>query len=165
MTGCSGSSGPGRSNWRRGQPDGQDHHHRPGGRDQAVPVHRRRRPLPGRQAAAAALTRQAAEKLAAGEAYEASGYIVCDELGREVNPEWYSDEFRRVRERAGVRRIRLHDERRTINSLMAAAGVPDHIRAAWCGHTAAVNVAAYTAARPEELAAAGTAVSKIIRPM
>jgi hypothetical protein len=46
---------------------------------------------------------------------------------------------------------------------MAAAGVPHHIRAAWCGHTAAVNVATYAAARPEELAAAGMAVSKITK--
>jgi len=73
------------------------------------------------------------ERLAAGEAYSASGYVVCDELGAAVNPEWYSDEFHRVRERAGVRRIRLHDGRHTVNSLMAAAGVPPHIRAAWCG--------------------------------
>ena len=91
--------------------------------------------------------------------------FVCDELGTAVNPEWYSDEFHRIRDRAEVRRIRLHDERRTINSLMAAAGVPDHIRAAWCGHTVAVNVIAYTAARPEELAFAGTALGKIIKAM
>ena len=51
-------------------------------------------------------------------------------------------------------RIRLHDARHTVNSLMAAAGVPDHIRAAWCGHTVAVNVATYTHARPEDLAVA-----------
>jgi integrase len=44
---------------------------------------------------------------------------------------------------------------------MAAAGVPDHIRAAWCGHTVAVNVATYTHARPEDLAAAALVLSKI----
>ena len=86
--------------------------------------------------------RQVTEEMEAGEAYEASGYVVCDELGAAPNPEWYSDEFHRIRERAGVRRIRLHDERRTINSLMAAAGVPPHIRAAWCGHRCASLLAA-----------------------
>jgi len=101
------------------------------------------------------------ERLAAGEAYSASGYVVCDELGAAVNPEWYSDEFHRVRERAGVRRIRLHDGRHTVNSLMAAAGVPPHIRAAWCGHTEAVNERTYTHARPEDLAVAGAALSRI----
>ena len=58
-------------------------------------------------------------------------------------------------------RIRLHDSRRTINSLMARAGVPPHIRAAWCGHTAAVNEVAYTFAQAQDLALALGAVSKI----
>jgi integrase len=80
-----------------------------------------------------------------------------------VNPEWYSDEFHRVRDRAGVRRIRLHDERRTINSLMAAAGVSDHIRAAWCGHTTIVKVGTYTKALPDEMTTASAAVSAIFR--
>lgn len=44
---------------------------------------------------------------------------------------------------------------------MAAAGVPHHIRAAWCGHTVAVNVATYTHARPEDTAAALEVLSKI----
>jgi hypothetical protein len=48
---------------------------------------------------------------------------------------------------------------------MAAAGIPDHIRAAWCGHTVAVNVATYTHARPEDLAIARDALSKIYSAM
>ena len=39
--------------------------------------------------------------------------------------------------------------------------MPDHIWATWCGHTVAVNVAIYTHARPEDLAAVGTALSRI----
>jgi integrase len=108
---------------------------------------------------------QAAERLAAGEAYSASGHVVCDELGAAVNPEWFSDEFRRVAASAGIPQIRLHDGRHTVNSLMAAAGVPPHIRAAWCGHTPEVNQSTYTHARPEDLAAAGAALSKIINSM
>ena len=105
--------------------------------------------------------RQVTEAMEAGEAYAASGYVVCDELGAAASPEWYTDEFHRLRERAGLRRIRLHDSRHTANSLMAAAGVPPHIRAAWCGHTQAVNEATYTHARPEDLAQAAAALSKI----
>ena len=105
--------------------------------------------------------RQAAERLAGGQAYEASGYVVADELGAAPSPEWFSDEFHRLAAAAGVPRIRLHDGRHTVNSLLAAAGVPDHIRAAWCGHTVAVNVATYTHARPEDLAVAGAALSRI----
>jgi integrase len=105
--------------------------------------------------------RQAAERLEAGPAYTASGYVACDELGAAVSPEWFTDEFRRVADRAGLPRIRLHDSRRTINSLMARAGVPPHIRAAWCGHTAAVNEESYTFAQAQDLALALGAVSKI----
>jgi integrase len=123
------------------------------------------RTLPLDDALHAALTalhkRQAAEKLAAGEAYRASGYVVSDELGEAVSPEWLSDEFGRVRERAGVRRITLHEARHTANSLMEHAGVPDSIRAAWCGHTVAVNRSTYTHALPEDLAAARDALSRL----
>src|SRR5271166_937088 len=96
-------------------------------------------------------TRQLEERLEAGPAYEPSGYVVVDELGVPVYPDGFSDEFHRLAALAGCPRIRLHDGRHTTNSLMAAAGVPDHIRAAWCGHTVAVNVATYTHARPEDL--------------
>ena len=104
---------------------------------------------------------QAREKLAAGEAYRASGYVVSDELGEAVNPEWVSDEFGRVRERAGLRRITLHEARHTASSLMEKAGVPDSIRAAWCGHTVEVNKATYVHALPEDLAAARDALSHV----
>ncbi len=89
--------------------------------------------------------------------------MAADELGHPVHPEWFTDEFHRVSDRAEVRRIRLHEGRHTTNSLMAAAGVPDHIRAAWCGHTVAVNIGTYTHARPEDLAAARDALAAIYR--
>lgn len=123
------------------------------------------RALPLDDGAVAALTavhdRQVLEHLEAGDAYEESGYVVTDELGRPVHPDWYSDEFRRLREAAGLPAIRLHDGRHTANSLMAAAGVPPHIRAAWCGHTQAVNEDTYTHARPEDMAAALGALSAL----
>jgi len=106
--------------------------------------------------------RQVTEEMEAGTAYAASGYVVTDELGVPVGPDWFTNEFRRLAAKAGVSKIRLHDSRHTTNSLLAAAGVPPHIRAAWCGHTEAVNERTYTHARPEDLAAAGAALSKII---
>ncbi len=109
--------------------------------------------------------RQREERMAAGAAYEDSGYIAVDERGRPLHPERYSDEFARLCREAGVPVIRLHDARHTVSSLMAAAGVPDHIRAAWCGHTVAVNVATYTHARPEDMAVAGAALSRIVSAM
>jgi integrase len=46
--------------------------------------------------------RQAAERLEAGEAYEASGYVVVDELGVPVHPERFTDEFHRPGRRRRV---------------------------------------------------------------
>jgi integrase len=65
--------------------------------------------------------RQMTEGIAAAPTYRASGYIVTDELGAAVHPEWYSDEFHRIAKRAGVRRIRLHESRHTALSLMEKA--------------------------------------------
>jgi integrase len=122
-------------------------------------------PLPGEQTAAALAARhraEAAERLQAGPAWEASGYVAVDELGRPLHPDWFTDEFHRICAAAGVPRIRLHDARHTTSSLLAAAGVPDHIRAAWCGHTTAVQVSTYTHARPEDLAVASKALAGIL---
>jgi hypothetical protein len=48
---------------------------------------------------------------------------------------------------------------------MAAAGVPRHIRAAWCGHSEEVNEETYTHARDEDLAAAGDTIGDIFKPV
>ena len=36
-------------------------------------------------------------------------YVIIDEAGSPVHPEWYSDEFGRLLRRAGLRRMHLHD--------------------------------------------------------
>jgi integrase len=108
--------------------------------------------------------RQAAERLAAGEAYERGGYVSADELGRPVHPEWYTDEFHRVSDRAGVRRIRLHESRHTALTLMEHAGVPVSILAAWAGHySGAFTMSQYVHASPDDLAAGRDALSAIYR--
>jgi integrase len=103
---------------------------------------------------------QMAELDAAGPAYANSGYVVADELGRPVHPEWYTDEFHRLCKAAGLPRIRLHDTRSTMNSILERLGVPDTLRGAWLGHTIAVNRGSYLA-RPEDL----TPVGDIFRPV
>jgi integrase len=105
---------------------------------------------------------QAIEAIDAIPAHSASGYVAADELGAAVNPEWLADEFHRLSASAGLPRIRMHDVRHTANSLMAAAGVPDHIRAGWCGHTVAVNVGTYTHAHADDLPVAAAALGKIM---
>ncbi len=84
------------------------------------------------------------ESDAAGPAYQADlsrldwyaggEYLVTDEVGMPVHPEWYSDEFGRVLKAAGLRRITLHDSRHTTLSLMEKAGVPISVISKWAGH-------------------------------
>lgn len=71
-----------------------------------------------------------AELDAAGPAYQNSGYVCADELGRPVYPEHYSDEFGRICRDVLLRRIRLHDTRAIMNTILERAGVPVSVRAA-----------------------------------
>ena len=45
--------------------------------------------------------------------YQGGEYLITNEVGTPVHPEWYSDEFGRLLRRAGLRRITLHDSRHT----------------------------------------------------
>jgi integrase len=128
------------------------------------------RTLPLFQPVTAALeamyVRQAAEKDAAGAAYPADiddGYVCADELGRPLSPERYSDEFGRLCREAGLPKCRLHDCRHSTNSLLEHLGVPDSLRAAWFGHTIAVNRSTYTHASPFDLAVISTALGEIFK--
>ena len=49
--------------------------------------------------------------------YQGGEYVITDQAGTPVHPEWYSDEFRRLLRRAGLRRITLHDSRHTTLTL------------------------------------------------
>lgn len=97
---------------------------------------------------------QAAERLAAGTAYDDSGSVVVDELGRPVRPEWFSDTFGRIARQAGCPPIRLHDARHTSVTIMRSLGIADHVVAAWHGHDETVMRATYTHTFTEELRAA-----------
>jgi integrase len=78
--------------------------------------------------------RQAAERLAAGEGYDASGRVVVDELGAAVKTDWLRRRAYELMEEAGVRRVRLYDTRHACLSWMANNGVPDTVVSAWAGH-------------------------------
>jgi integrase len=117
-------------------------------------------PVPG--ALKALHKQQAAEKLAAGAAYADSGYVAVDEMGAPLNPERYSDEFERLCTVGALPKIRLHDTRATVNSILEQAGVSESLRAAWLGHTVAVNKASYLPP-PRELASVGAAIGRIFQ--
>ena len=106
--------------------------------------------------------RQAAEALAAGPAYSASGYVIADELGEPVRPDWLSFEFGRVVRRAGARRLTIHECRHTAISLMEKAGVPISIISAWAGHgTPEFTYRVYSHARQDDLVAGRDTLGRI----
>jgi integrase len=97
--------------------------------------------------------RQRAEAMEAGDAYEAGGYVVTEEVGAPIFPEWYSEEFDRLLRAAGLRRITLHDSRHTTLSLMEKAGVPISVISKWAGHfDSAFTQKTYVHAQDEDLA-------------
>lgn len=103
--------------------------------------------------------RQAAEKLAAGPAYEDSGYVLADELGAPVKPDRYSRQFLRLARDAGLSRIELHGLRRSLNVSMSVSGASDNVRADWLGHRVEVNKTSYLDRTDATMAAARQAIS------
>ncbi|OBC07565.1 integrase [Mycobacterium sp. 852013-50091_SCH5140682] len=103
-------------------------------------------------------TRQKAESLALGVAWSDDQFVATQADGTAVRHEWYTDEFHRLRERAGLRRIHLKGLRNTSVSLMLDQGHPVHIVAAWHGHDPAVSLSIYSDAKADELRAAGSSL-------
>ncbi|QQE48518.1 hypothetical protein I6H91_10305 [Micrococcus luteus] len=67
--------------------------------------------------------RQARHQLKAGAAWHSTGYVVVDELGSPVRPEWYSDRFRALCRKTSVPTIRLHAVRHSLAHLFHLSGV------------------------------------------
>jgi integrase len=136
-----------------------------------------KRTLPLDEAAVSALTelrkRQVRESETAGRAYRAGlddldwyaagdEYIVIDEFGIPLYPEFYSGEFARLLSRAGLPKIRLHDSRHTTLSLMEKAGVPISVISKWAGHYhGAFTIRTYVHASDEDLEQGRRALAKI----
>ena len=59
--------------------------------------------------------------------YQGGEYVITDEAGTPVHPEWYSDEFGRLLRRAGLPRITLHDSRHTTLTLSFNRDVPQEV--------------------------------------
>lgn len=78
--------------------------------------------------------RQLEERMAAGEAWEDTGYVFTDELGQPLHPETIGWHFERLTKLAGLPKIRLHDVRHTHATLGLAAGVPLKVMSERLGH-------------------------------
>ncbi|MEV8392662.1 MULTISPECIES: tyrosine-type recombinase/integrase [unclassified Streptomyces] len=92
-------------------------------------------PAPLHKALKAFRTLQRRERLAAGDAYEDSGYVVVDGLGRPLQTDKLRREAYALMDAAGVRRIKLYWARHTTLTWMANSGVPDTVVSAWAGHS------------------------------
>lgn len=62
-----------------------------------------------------------AEREAFGDSYHDAGWLVCHPDGRPVHPDTITDRFNRLVDRAGVKRIRLHDVRQTYATVSTRA--------------------------------------------
>ncbi|MEU8519065.1 site-specific integrase [Streptomyces sp. NPDC048577] len=102
---------------------------------------------------------QAAEKLAMGEGYTDSGYVVVNELGVPLNTRQLREHAYQLMARLGLRRVRLYDARHAVLKALALSGVPDVILAAWAGHTnAAFTKRKYVSIDAEDMRAAAEAL-------
>lgn len=121
---------------------------------------RRKLPLPPDVVAAlrALKLRQRQEMLRLRVPWSDDRLVAVHEDGRPVRPEWYSDAFQRLRERAGLRHITLHELRHTSVSLMQHRGLGPHVVAAWHGQSPEVALRIYTHIGHAELHAAGSAL-------
>jgi integrase len=105
-------------------------------------------------------TKQAAEKLAAGEAYADGGYVLADELGVPYHPDTISDRFEEAVKAAKLPRIRLHDTRHTAASLMLASGVQTKVVSELLGHSSpTITLSIYAHVIPGMAEDAGAALS------
>lgn len=121
---------------------------------------RRDLPLPAdvTEALRSLKTHQRVEALALGVGWSDDRLVAVHEDGTPLRPEFYTDEFQRLRVRAGLRRIRLHGLRNTSVSLMLDQGHPPHIVAGWHGHDPAVALSIYSDVKADELRAVGASL-------
>ncbi|MFI6123236.1 tyrosine recombinase XerC [Streptomyces sp. NPDC051064] len=103
--------------------------------------------------------RQAAERLAAGEAYTETGYIAVNELGLPINTRQLREYAYRLMRDLGLRQVRLYDARHSVLKALAMSGVPDVVLAAWAGHTnAAFTKRKYVSIEAEDMRGAAVAL-------
>ncbi|MCI3240232.1 site-specific integrase [Streptomyces spinosisporus] len=108
--------------------------------------------------------RQARERLAAGEGYTDSPYVYVDELGVPCTTRDLREHAYKLMASVGLRRVRLYDARHSCLTYLANNGVPDHILAAWAGHTnAAFTKAKYVHPDAEDLRPAAVVLDGLHR--
>lgn len=67
--------------------------------------------------------------------YEYDGYVLVDELGERMNPNYLTQQFPAYIQRHGMKKMRFHDLRHSCASLLLANGVPLKQIQDWLGHS------------------------------
>ncbi|MFG1701546.1 tyrosine recombinase XerC [Nonomuraea sp. M3C6] len=107
--------------------------------------------------------RQAAERLAAGEAWTNSGFVFTDEIGGPLHPQQVSDQFYQLAFQVGLPPVRLHDLRHGAASLMLAAGVDLKVVQETLGHVSSTFTRdTYTSVYPEVARAAAESTAALV---
>jgi integrase len=128
---------------------------------------RRTLPIPDHLAATLRSARaiQAADKLALGEEYQASGFVVANEWGTALSPHALTSRWARMLKAADVRHIRFHDARHTCGTLMHLQDVPIALISAWLGHASkAFTMQTYVHSQPEALSVAAQSFGGAFAP-
>lgn len=74
------------------------------------------------------------ERIEIGPEYNDRGLVTCAEDGSPIHPQSFSQAFAKAVERAGLRKIRLHDLRHTHATIAVKAGVPVKVISERLGH-------------------------------
>jgi integrase len=91
------------------------------------------------------LLAQKKSRLAQGETYHDTGFVLVNPNGEGVRPNAYSQAFKRLAKKAGVPEVRLHDVRHTWGTLAVAAGIDPKTVSQLLGHaTVAFSLDRYT---------------------
>jgi integrase len=107
--------------------------------------------------------RQEAERDAAGDRWQDSGYVFTTPDGSPLHPDWLTRRFRRLVTLSGLPPVRLHDLRHGAASLALAAGADLKTVQALLGHASIVLTAdTYTSVLPELLANAAEATARLV---
>ena len=67
--------------------------------------------------------------------HQYDGYVLVDELGERMNPNYLTQYFPEYIEKHGLRKMRFHDLRHSCASLLLANGVPLKQIQEWLGHS------------------------------
>jgi integrase len=106
--------------------------------------------------------RQAADRLAAGAAYEQSTYLIVNALGHPVRPELYSARFALLCRQAGIPVVRLHSVRHTLALMLHRAGQAPADAAALLGHPVAVHLDSYVPRTERGAQTAASALGQVV---